>query len=267
MILLDRYRTEKNGHVFSEFIEKELNNLGRIHQREFVFVDVLRGLTVLGMILFHFIYDLSIFGLLPRNVYMEPGIVALRNVVLFGFTFLFGLSVAISASGKLFWKPYLFRTVRLAGSAVMVSVATYIAFPEQWVYFGIFHCLVWASIVVVPFIGRPYAALIVGVGLIFLSGQYNLEYHFVKSTRLFFDIWHQPFELITPFPWLGFTFLGITAFHFRFHCLFKSFFRPDFGGHWLSASLMYLGQHSLLVYFLHLPVLFGIVFLLSKLVG
>ena len=81
--------------------------------------------------------------------------------------------------------------------------------------------------------------------------NYNLPWFILERPSL---------DYISPFPWIGCLFLGLYAQSVSFHKL------PSLKNK-LGKLLSKMGKHSLVIYLLHQPILFGIVFLAHKLKG
>ena len=54
-------------------------------------LDVLRGIAVIAMIVFHFTFDLSYFGLISPETIYKPGWVAFQHVIAGTFIFVSGV--------------------------------------------------------------------------------------------------------------------------------------------------------------------------------
>ena len=101
-------------------------------RRRYYGFDVLRGLSIFLMVAYHFGFDLVSYGLLPRQVLFNP--------LLNGLQVLFCLGVR----GHLRRLQHLFPQQRAPGiklllCALVVSLATYVAMPSEFIRFGILH--------------------------------------------------------------------------------------------------------------------------------
>jgi len=67
-------------------------------------------------------------------------------------------------------------------------------------------------------------------------------------------------DYVPLFPWMGVLFLGIALGHL----LVRSDFRAIAPLARLPRGLAWLGRHSLAVYLLHQPVLFGVLWLATR---
>src|SRR5829696_2713131 len=98
-------------------------------------IDVLRGIAVIAMVLYHFSYDLAYLGGLFDVGFFRSG-VGLNMGRMIGCTFIFvaGLSLALSysraiasqrAGGTLFWK-YLGRGLKIFSYGLAVTFCSWI---------------------------------------------------------------------------------------------------------------------------------------------
>ena len=103
-------------------------------RRRYYGFDVLRGLSIFLMVAYHFGFDLVSYGLLPRQVLFNPLLNGLQ--VFFASVF-----VAISGASSTFSHNNVRRGIKLLLCALVVSLATYVAMPSEFIRFGILHFL------------------------------------------------------------------------------------------------------------------------------
>jgi uncharacterized membrane protein len=231
-------------------------------------LDAARGLAVVAMVVFHLIWDLGHFGYIPAAVPWSPPVKAFGHTIAFSFLFIAGASLVLANRvgfrRRAFWR----RFAIVAGAAALVSVATYIVFPDAFVFFGILHCIAAASLLSVPLLFAPWpAALAAGVAFftlphVFTSDVCNadwLQWVGLSTREPLTQDWRPLF------PWAGAMFFGVGA---------AKLFPPPLwgteGGHEISESardplptrgrgaLPFLGRHSLLIYLAHQPALFAL---------
>ena len=219
-------------------------------RQRFLELDFLRGLAVLGMMVYHAFFVLTFFG--DWNFAMNEGWwEILANVVRFIFLSLVGVGMVISYEGvKKKGGSYfdgIFRQWRRAWivllAAFVVSISTYIFVPDQYVRFGILH-LIAVSIFVLSFllgIRRKYLALLFSVF------AFVFAYYFPSDGMVSIDY----FSL---FPWMGIVSLGIffgytfysgRGVRFNFKFLKSDYLKPFY----------WFGKKALIVYLLHVPLI------------
>ena len=91
------------------------------------------------MTAFHFCFDLNQFGYIKQNFYVDPFWTWQRVVIVSLFLFCAGLGQAIATQRGQTWPHFWRRWRQIAACAVLVSVSSYIMFPNSWIYFGVLH--------------------------------------------------------------------------------------------------------------------------------
>jgi uncharacterized membrane protein len=212
-------------------------------------IDVIRSLAVYFMLVFHFSYDLNMFGYNKINFqigfwYWFP------RLIVFMFLYCVGYTLAMNYSQQLQWPKFLKRLYKIAGYAAIVSVVTYFLFPANWIYFGTLHCIATCSLLSVPFLNRPKVSLITA-GLIIAS----VFYFDITYKKLSSIIAIKSMDFIPFYPWFFVVLLAIAQFHY-FPWRIK--FRPP-------KFLTWPGQESLKIYLLHQPLFFGTIWIFFRL--
>ncbi|WPU63391.1 heparan-alpha-glucosaminide N-acetyltransferase [Peredibacter starrii] len=218
-----------------------------------VFLDSLRGLAVIWMIIFHTAYDLKMFQYVTWN-FSEGFWYAFPRVIAFTFLFCVGMSLNYGHRPKINWKSLNKRSLKLGGAALAVSIGSYIAFPSQWIFFGTLHCI---------FVGSILGALVVnhrklawGLLAAILVLQYLLHY----DIRWVSSILQKPsMDFIPIYPWFWAILLGILVGPYLSRNTVLQQMKPN-------KFLNFLGQHSLKIYLIHQPIIFGSIWLVSQLV-
>jgi uncharacterized membrane protein len=214
------------------------------------FLDALRGFTVLLMIVFHFSFDLDHFGFVSIDILHAPFWYFFPRLIVFLFLFAVGMSLTLAHKNGIQWKAFGKRLLLIVFWAIIISLVTYNFFPENWIYFGTLHAIAVVSVMSLPFLRRPRIALFIGLCLFIPSiiWDYNLPW---------FSLAHSSWDYISPFPWLGASLLGIFAAH-------KGVHRIGFTNNRVIKTLNYMGRHSLFIYLVHQPLMFGFLMLVLK---
>jgi len=232
-------------------------------------IDVARGLALLGMGVYHLSWDLAYFGFAPPNLPYSPGMRVFSHVVASAFLGLVGVSLAIAHSGGPRWGAFLSRLAIVAGAAALVSVATTLAAPDEPIWFGILHCIFAASLLAAPLLIAPaWVALVAGVAAlaaprVLASATFNppvlvwLGLGTVDPSTL---------DWRPLLPWAGVTLIGLGLTRLGLPRLLASglaAWRPGAPG----RAVAFAGRHSLAIYLVHQPILFGLLFVGAQLSG
>lgn len=216
------------------------------------YLDALRGIAVLWMIIFHASYDMRMFGFVDWD-FSSGFWYAFPRVIAFTFLFCVGISLNFVHSPEINVPALKKRTWKLGAAALMVSIGTYLFFPQQWVYFGTLHCILVGSVLGAMFVNHRKAAWVLLVVLLVL--QYGLHYdiewvsHLLKKPSM---------DFIPIYPWFWSILLGILLGpHLSKNRQLREIHSPQ----WLS----FLGRHSLKIYLVHQPLLYGFFWGLSAL--
>ncbi len=213
--------------------------------KRFPLIDQIRGFAIVLMIIFHFFYDLKIFGYNNINFNKDFFWFELPRLIVFLFLLSMGLSLPLVHKKKINWKKFWPRWIKIALGAIAITAYTFFMFKKSWVYFGTLHCIATASLVSLPFIRIPRISGVIGIIMVLL-------HLFFRITIPWFELSHPSMDYIPLFPWIGCVFIGFGLWSLKFHELnpFKSkFFKP----------LEKMGQHSLIIYLIHQPILYGLV--------
>jgi len=222
-----------------------------------LWLDVARGLAVLAMFAFHFGWDLGHFGHIDPDIPYSDAYKAFGHATAASFLFIAGVSLAL-AHGRVFRAAaYWRRLALLIGAALLVSGATYIAFPASFVFFGILHCIAAASLLALPFLFLPWpAAFVAGFALVAASFFARAP---VFDAPVFWWTGLSTFEPLTndyrPLaPWAGALLIGVGAA--KLARLGVAVVEDSRGGV-TARGLAFLGRRSLALYLVHQPVFFA----------
>lgn len=218
-------------------------------------IDLGRSIALLGMVLFHFTYDLQMFGLVAPGTVSTGGFWYLARGVAGSFIALAGMSLWLAHGAGIRWQAFWRRWLVLALAAAGVSLATRLAMPQAWVFFGILHSIALSSLLGLAFLRLPAAlTLVAGIGIIYGAGPLPEILDWNAPALRFLGLGtlrvaSVDFEPL--FPWFGPFLLGLGA---------AKALNPVWprlaalrGPGWMAWP----GRHSLAIYLLHQPLLIG----------
>ncbi|MDO7787662.1 heparan-alpha-glucosaminide N-acetyltransferase [Desulforamulus aquiferis] len=217
-------------------------------------MDFFRGIAIIIMVLFHLLFDLNEFYNVPINY--EQGLIYYSGKLAASiFIFISGISCTLS-------KNNLKRGLILLMIALVITIITAYAVPGSNIFFGILHFL-GVSILLYSIIKNinPSFLFILG-GIIILGGQYKNQLTMPNNLLAPVGLLGEPFYSMDYYPlipWFGLFLLGVALGKLVYKEK-KSLFKMDF----TKSYLVYLGQHSLLIYLIHQPLLLGILYLLMS---
>ena len=223
---------------------------------------------MLWMTAFHFCFDLNHFGFIEQDFHWDPFWTWQRTAIVSLFLFTAGLSQAVALHSGQGWPRFWKRWAQVAGGAVLVSLGSWLMFPDTFIYFGILH-----GVAVMLILARLTAGW--GVWLWPLGG---LAISMKWLAPLVIEAWpvlaflNQPglnalgfisqlpvTEDYAPvLPWLGVMWWGVAAGRWLLVHRPQWLGAGDVGSTGLKRGLVRLGQWSLPYYLLHQPVMIGL---------
>ncbi|MEO1702040.1 MAG: heparan-alpha-glucosaminide N-acetyltransferase [Pseudomonadota bacterium] len=237
-------------------------------QRRIVAIDMARGLALVAMAIYHLTWDLTFFGYLDQSVATTGPMRWFARAIASSFLFLVGVSLVLAHSKSIRWPSFWRRLLLVTACASIISVATWFADRETFVYFGILHHIALASLLGLAFVTLRWPLLIVLACLLFLAD-------FFFSSPIFDSAWLlwtglntvvRPSNDYVPIvPWFGCVLLGMA---FAKSPLFLKSTRPGqtAASQPLQSLLIWMGRRSLLVYMVHQPILIALVYLATLVV-
>ncbi len=237
-------------------------------------VDSLRGLAIVMMVVFHFIFDLNYFGIYNFNVY--SGLLWwFARVTASIFIFVVGVSLSLSyarttlssnrpTEKELFLK-YLKRGIKIFSYGLLITAATYIFIGNGFIVFGILHFIGVAIILEYVFLRRKYLNLFLGITFI-AAGIFLMGFKFDFYGLLWLGFIPNNFYTVDYFPllpWLGIVSWGIFLGNTLYENYVRQFKLLDLSNNMVVKISSFLGKHSLLIYLIHQPIIIVLLFLLG----
>ena len=229
----------------------------------FAIVDIARGVAIIAMVAYHLCWDLSYFRFIAADVGYDPAWVLLARSILAVFLFLAGVSLVLGHGRGIRWRSFWRRWIFVVVGALAISVATYFAFPQSFVYFGVLHAIALFSLMGLAFLRTPLwlamsvAAVVIGLPFFYSDPLFN------EKAFSWLGFWQVPppaNDLVPVFPWFGAVLLGIIAMRLVLAAGWSNRLAAIAPSGPLPRLLAFLGRWSLLIYLLHQPILLGLVY-------
>jgi len=235
----------------------------RLGSRRFDNLDTIRGITLVSMIAYHASWDLVYLYGVDWPFYHTTGAYWWQQSICWTFILLSGYCFHLG-------RHRVKRGLMAFGGGVLVSLVTVFAMPDSPIICGVLTLLGTATLLTIPLENLleriPPKAGLAGSFLLFCllrnvnAGflgfeRWNLlklpEWLYRNTLTAFFGFPHADFyssDYFSLLPWLFLFWAGF--FLYRIH-------RPDRGGVHLPVVTA-MGRHSLLIYLLHQPVIYGL---------
>jgi uncharacterized membrane protein len=181
-------------------------------------LDIFRGFAILCMVLYHFTYDLNYFSIISIDMNHTSSILLLRYTIMSMFLLSVGMSLTLAHKNSIKWSAIRKRILQLGIASVLVSIATYVVFPNNWVYFGILHFVLLASLITLPLLKFPTLTLALGLLIVLGSATQLLHLHGLYTfLQVPLSLPLHSEDLVPLFPWLAVILLGTLIVHHDLH--------------------------------------------------
>jgi len=239
-------------------------------------VDIVRGLAVVAMIIFHGAFQLRF--IFNKNITTSDWF-WIGSPILISGTFLTvaGISLHLRAQKRKYngISQLLKRSGLIFGLGMCLTLITTVAHMGAYVYFGILHCIGLATFISYYTIPWPkYMNLLAGLMTLGIGIYGNFAYLSCKCIALF---WLHPcfssglgnqIDYYPLIPSIGFVFIGIflgkvlypggqRAFNYTIPVVMLKLITP----------ICFLGRHALLIYCIHTPIVLAMIFIILYLIN
>ncbi|MCU0904261.1 MAG: DUF1624 domain-containing protein [Tabrizicola sp.] len=219
-------------------------------------LDAARTLAVVCMVIFHFTFDLALFGLIDPGTMSQPFWYYFARAIAGSFLFLSGISLWLAHGKGIRWPAFWTRFAKVAGGALLVSLASIWFVPGGTILFGILHAIAAASLLGLIALRLPWPVTLAFAAIIFVAA------------------WGPRFPAFDPL-WLVWTGLAETRPMMGDYTPLVPWAAPALAGiacakalkldQWrgtppsrLTRILTFPGRHSLIIYLVHQPILIGL---------
>jgi len=222
-------------------------------QARYPAIDSLRGTAVVLMIAYHFCFDLNQYQLIQQDFYQAPFWLGARAFIVTLFLLIAGISLSLAAQNE-GGQSRLKRLLKIAACAALVTLGSMLMFPQSYIFFGVLHFILVASLIGQLMLRYYWLNLVLGI-VILVVGLYFTHPVFDQPWLQWVGLMtHKPIteDYVPLLPWLGVVLLGIFTGK-------NLLARPA----WLKHNspgqpmrgLAWMGKRSLLIYMIHQPIL------------
>jgi uncharacterized membrane protein len=244
--------------------------LGSTPSPRFAALDAARGVALAAMVVFHCAFDLDSLGLAALDVGGSPGWRSFARLIASSFLALSGISLVIAQGRAIRFEAYFRRLAILVGAAALVTLGTWYAMPRQFIFFGILHSIAVASLIGLAFLKAPWPVTLIAALLALaapsLLASPALDAPVLRwlglGTTLPVTLDFEPV-----FPWLAPFLLGMAVAQLALPRFARSRLAGSRQRTTLGRALAFAGRHSLAIYLIHQPVMFGTLSLLAQLLA
>ncbi len=226
-------------------------------------LDFARGIALIAMTIFHFGFDLELLGVKDAGFISQPHWKYFARAIASSFLFLAGFSLYLSHGKGILWTSWKPRMVKIVAAALLITIATYFATPDQYIFFGILHAIAFASVARLIFLRIPWPVIVV-----IAIGVFAMRYY-GRTALLDAPYWYwtglsaanpNSSDYVPVFPWFSAPLLGIAIAKICNQMRwFEALAKPQLDQA-PARALKFIGRHSLVYYLLHQPIMIAALF-------
>lgn len=224
-------------------------------------LDLARGIALIAMTIFHFAFDLELLGIHERGFITQPHWKYFARAIATSFLFLTGVSLYLAHRDGIRWRGWKIRMAKIVAAAIIITIATYFATPDQYIFFGILHAIAFASLAGLLFLRVPWQVIIpIAIGVFALR-------YYGRTELLNAPYWYwtglsasnpNSSDYVPVFPWFSAPLLGIAFAKLIENMNWLDVLAKPRLEQGASRLLKFLGRNSLVYYLLHQPIMIGL---------
>lgn len=235
-------------------------------------LDILRGAAIIIMIAVHILFDITFLFPVPGAKNLYWGFVYYGYFASVPFIMISGICAQLTRSNAA-------RGAKLLVTAFFFTAVTLLVTPEVPIYFGVLHMLA-ISMLVYSALEKYMLKIPAAVGFLLCLFLFILTFNITNGylglkgllavplpgslygdDLLYYLGFHTPAfkssDYWPIFPWIFLFFTGSFIGRYARNDQFPAWTRKNF-----CPPLAFLGRHSLLIYILHQPVIYGVLWLI-----
>jgi uncharacterized membrane protein len=222
-------------------------------------IDVLRGIAVAAMIIFHFAWDLRFFGFIETNISQHLFWANFARAIAGSFLILSGISLVLLTRDGFDRDKFLKRLGIIGSAALLVTIVTFFSMPKSFIFFGILHCIALSSVLALPFLRLPLVVT-AGVAVAVFALPLGLAHPFFDTPWLQWTglgtILPVTNDYVPVFPWFALALVGVVIGKFIVQS--PPVWMQD-KPEGVRAFTARAGRLSLPIYLLHQPMLMALI--------
>ena len=235
-------------------------------------VDTMRGVAIVSMVYYHLMWSLWYFGVTPNIDWWSGFWKYFQRSIATSFLLLVGVSLTLSyrsmvrkrgTSAGLF-PHFLKRGLKVFGLGMVISLVVW-AVGVGYMHFGVLHLIGFSIVAAYPLLRYRWLNFFLWMAF-FVAG------FFLQGITI--DVpWFAwlgleppnfaPLDRFPVIPWFGVVLLGVFLGNTFYDDQGRRFFLPDWGDFAPFHFLQFLGRHSLVIYMIHQPIIFAVLFALG----
>lgn len=219
-------------------------------------LDLARTLALVCMVIFHFTFDLALFGFIDPGTMSQPFWYYFARMIAGSFLFLSGVSLWLAHGQGIRWPAFWLRFAKVAAAAALVTTASLWLVPGGPIWFGILHAIAAASLLGLVALRLPWPVTL-ALAAVILAAAWGPRFPALDPLWL---VWTGLAETrprmgdyVPLIPWAAPALAGIAvAKALRLDTWRGTPPSP------LLHRLTFPGRHSLIIYLIHQPILIGL---------
>jgi uncharacterized membrane protein len=238
-------------------------------------LDALRATAMVWMTVYHFCWDLHLFGWVQLQMLRDPFWWLQRTAIVTLFVGCAGAAQAIAMAQGQSWLRFWRRWAQVAGCALLVSLGSWLMFPRTYIHFGVLHGLAVMLVLIrllAPALERwPVLPWCMAIGVMASKALSPSDIFSPEWAQLFNGRWLNGLGLVDRkpvtedyvpvLPWFAVMLIGYAlgrAWHRQRGAMPTTPpARPHHAAVAVWLRLAPLGRWSLSYYMLHQPVMLG----------
>lgn len=243
-----------------------------------VIIDIIRGFCLLSMIAYHTMWDcVYIFGV-KAPWFRSEGAYLWQQSICWTFILLSGFCWSLG-------KKHFTRGLLVFGGGAVISLATILAMPSEKILFGVLTLIGSCMLLMIPldFVLKklpPLLGFIFSSFLFFITrnvARGNLGFEKIVLYELPKSLYKDYISTYLGFPFRGFSssdYFPLLPWIFLFisgYFIFRIINKNGAVKEWkrkkpVKEPITFLGRNSFWVYMLHQPIVYGILFIIFKII-